>query len=111
MLLELYIMLFVTGVLLFVLSFIDRVKHPLYALMSALIFGLLTYMNFAIDKVDIVYNSAAGTAETVKTTLNEPLMAWITAIFAVVGVVQFFYLAWAKTGEVIESGDARATRW
>jgi hypothetical protein len=111
MLLELYITVFITGVFLFVLSFIDRVKHPLYALMSALTFGLLTYMNFAIDKVDIVFNSATGMAETVKTTLNEPLLAWLTAIFGVVSFVQFFYLAWAKTGEVIESGDARTTRW
>lgn len=109
--LEVYIAVFASGTALFALSFIDSTKNPMLALIAGLFFGLLTYSNFKIDRYEILFNTTSGAPQVVVTSASEPLLSYLTAILAIVGFVQFFYLMWAKAGEVIEDAGRNSSEW
>ena len=127
MMLELYILLFVTGMALFILGFAEGVKHPLYSLTAMLIFALLTYASFDIHlhsqflpanvtanntSIVIQYGSIQytyGITVQGSTAIQyesmraiETPLAYLNVLLAVVSFVQFFYLVWDKLRETMK---------
>ena len=97
-----YITLMVLGFTLIVLSFVERTKHPLFALLATVIFALEGISSFGITYTTVYYDSVNNTAKLIQVSYAETPLAYLCLALALVGMFQFYALTFRKVGEVIE---------
>lgn len=98
----LYVVLLVLGFTLIILSFIEKTKHPLFALIAMVVFALEAISSFGITYTTIYYDSVNNTAKLIQVSYAETPMGYLCLAMVLVSMFQFYALTFRKVQEVVE---------
>ncbi|WP_457548717.1 hypothetical protein [Archaeoglobus sp.] len=96
-----YIVLMALGSTFIILSFIEKTKHPLFALLAMVIFALETISSFGITYTIVYYDSVNNTAKLIQVSYAETPLALLCLALALVGMFQFYALTFRKVEEAV----------